>query len=470
MAIRKLSELDSNPSGNAEIKGGAIPRFLRGAMRRTAETAGEAPLRFLGNRGVWFAKKAVEDFEKHKQETPLGTAGELGGIAADVGMMAAPTPFGKEAFGARVLYGAGQGAAQHQAQNYAQTGEVRPGQAAGDFAIGTAVPYAGSKIPAFLKNLGVGSARRGLAPSMKAMKGANPVDIEYALENRLIPVTGGAEKMKPLLEAKSGAVDEQLAKMLEAKGVKLDHIGAMKKTDDVVAYLEGKSKLNTGAGKAMQEAKDQAIANAGTRASSFRQTPTGKFKPDQTSILADEFGSHTVTPGVEIMKKTPEMVPGRPARELRKLTDENARYDRTANPVAPPGATYNRILRNQIENDLSKKMGATDLAVPYSESRQELRKITPLLDVVENSAAKTPRVGLGADLLTGGVGLGGFFANPLALPAAALTIGGRRMLMTPGGGRMLYEAGRGAGADATRKAGKLGIDLARSAIFSPSGE
>jgi hypothetical protein len=392
-------------------------------------------------------------------------AGKIGETGMDLGMMAA-TPAGKF----KILAPALTGTAQHQLQTFGKTGTVSPGMAALETGSSIAIPGIGGKLGEWLKGIGVESARRGLAPAVKMMKGANPIDIEYALQNRLIPITGGAAKMKPRLEARSGEVDEQLAKMLEARGVNLNNIDASKKTDDVIAYLEGKSKLNAGAGKAMEGAKDQATENAAKRASTFRETPTGKFKPDQKSILADQYGNHTITPGEEIVQRTPEMVQGRAARDLRKLADENARYDRVSNPVPPPGSTYNRIYRNQIENDLSKKMGATDLAVPYAEGRQELRKLTPLLDLAENTAAKTPKVGLGLDLAMGSVGGAGAFANPWALVPAAGAIATRRMLMSPGGGRILYEAGRGAGADATRKGGRRVLDIGRSAIFSPSGE
>ncbi|MES2367610.1 MAG: hypothetical protein V4563_17170 [Pseudomonadota bacterium] len=456
MPVRYLDEQPSgSPSASKQDPSPRIPAldFIGGAGNTVDKT-------FIKPLNRLFGSNLPMTGDPEASETMAGKIGETG---LDMGLMAA-TPAGKF----KILAPALTGTAQHQLQTFGQTGEVDPGMAAGEMAVSTALPFVGGKLGGWLKNLGIGSARRGLSPAVKNMKGANPIDFEYALENRHIPFWGGASKMKPRLEARSGQIDENLAKMLEEKGVSLNNINAAKKTDDVIAYLEGKSKLNSGAGKAMGEAREQAVENAAKRASSFKQVPTGKFKPDQTSALADQYGVHTVTPGAEIMRNVPENVPGRAARDVRKLADENARYDRASNPVAPPGATYNRIYRNQIEGDLSKKMNATDLAAPYAEGRQELRKITPLLDLAANADAKTPKVGLGFDLLTAGAGAGSVLANPYYPLAAAGTIATRRLLSSPGGGRMLYEAGRGADNTAVRKGGKYMLDLARSAQFSPN--
>ncbi len=448
--------------GKQDLEQSPTVQLLRGATNKIRETTSLPIMRFLAEHNLPFAGEAKKELPgmeaeiNHPDKTGMEKAG---GMAADMGMMALPAAKGAE-LSAKIPYLASKfpavakafgmtlpGVVEHQAQDYGATGEVKPVQGAAEAVAGTALPVVGNKFGPVLEKMGIGAARRGLDVGKKALSGANPVDIAYALKNRLIPFFGGGAKMAETLTPKVSGADEALGNMLEKAGVNLNAPDAMRKTGEALKRLESRSSINalrdgnglpTSYGKGMNDAADVATNNARTRAS-----------------MVDE-------------ESAPLIVPGKSARELRQLADKNAKYNSVENPTPPAASTFNRAYRNQIEDQLAGKMQQTDLAEPYAATRSELRKLTPLLQAAENSSKQPHRMGLGIDAVLGGEGLirAASHGSPSAMLPELAAIGARRLAFTPGGGRMLYETGRAAGSKLARKGGKAALLAARSG-FSP---
>lgn len=436
-------------------------RFLRGGSRRVMETLGEAPLRGLADLGLPFAKKAVEGFEAHKKETPLGTAGDLGGAAADVGLLMAPTPFGKAGTVTKAASMAGQGVLQHQAQNYAREGAIRPGEAAAEMAISTAIPVAGQAVakgakwaaPKILENL-----------TKRAMKGGdNPVDWTYALRNKLVPYFGGAKEISARTAPKVAARDNLRNELLDKSGSKVSITDAINRT------LKNLRKNVGGEG-------------------------SGRITAGQMS-KAEPFADDV------LLTAKAQTVTGKRAVNLRKIADDRAKagFDDKASAELQAEGVFNREYRDQLEDGLLNSMrpkdavamsgeisraakrggpAEIDLALAaneaqkgrfgrYAANKQTLSKLTPI-DIAAQDMAKAPhKLGTMIDLGLGATALGAPFVGDndatKAIPALTL-LAAKRGATTPGGARMLYEIGRGAG----NKTGRAMLNLGRTGAFSHS--
>ncbi len=428
-----------------QSQNGAFPRFLRGALRRTMETAGEAPLRFLGNHGVPGAQKIVADYEKHKQATPLGTAGKLGGMAGDIGMAYATG-------GTGVVAPALAMAAQHQANNYGRTGEVNPGEAALDAGLGIALPAVGNQIGPLLKKWGVGAVRRGLGIPAKMMKGPNPIDIPYALENRIIPVHGGAAKIKENTGEMLGTADNQINDALERLGILFNAPKAA-------------AQARKGISARVEEAGPRGILPHQEEAA----LPWTEDYVRQAERMAQKEGVYS--------EPWDGMLPATLGKKLRQTAQGNANYvaGKTPQGLDLASEEFGRAANNQMDEAVDLAAGNDGLksyrqgdranADAYRTAREESKKLTPLNKAAAEDEARTKKLGLTADLMMGAFGTGAAFSHPISIIPAAGAIGARNLFFTPGGGRILYEGGRAAGNPLVRKAGRGMIDLGRSAYF-----
>lgn len=420
------------------MKASAPFRMLRGAGRLVMETGGQAPARLLGKLGVPGMTEAAARFDEHKRANPLGDAGELGGAAADFGMMMGPTPFGKGKLPLKIAGEVGKGVGTHQAQTYAKTGEMDGGAAAIEG--GATALFTGA--PAFLKGAGVSTLRRALGIPRKFNRGANRIDLNDALEQRKIPFIGGAERIADEAGKRIGASDDKLVELLKKEYVETPYADVANAANRRLFNMEKAGEVDVGTFDLAKAARDQADQNAmnlGKQA--------GAFKP--------------------LMVKGPEW------RTLRKRADDAAQYDKTTNKIPPPGARYSQIYRDETEKMLSREMRATESAPEYARVRREMRKDVPLKQAAQDKLERS--TGL-MDLATGGA-----FALPGASQLAygnigtaailgTMGLGGHALWKTPGGARLLYEMGRGPRSVGGQKAQKAALALARSQAFMPEDE
>lgn len=466
MARRKLSELaqaSSQPvaqvkdvpqngiSGDPAALYNPGVEMLRGALNEVRATTSQPILRFLAKHGYKPAQSEMADidaFNATHQKSGLEKTGET---AADVGMLFAPTPFGKTGFVGKALVPAAQGALQHQAQNYARTGQVSPGEAIGETALGTAIPVVGGKIPGYLQKLGVGAARRGLGIPAKMLKGANPIDIGYALKNRLIPFFGGAEKVAENTGTMLGTATNQADEALGRLGVLYDVPKAAEAARKGIS-----ARVGAGGKQAITSAQEEAAL------------PWVEDYINTAEKVAKKHGFYD--------ESWAGHLPGNLGTNLRQTAQNNASYVAGKTPLGHDLASeeFARATNEQLDEAVRRagddayktyRKGDKALADAYETAREESRKLTPLNLAAKDEAIKTRRLGLGIDLALAGFGTGAAFANPLSLIPATATIGARHLLFTPGGGRMLYEAGRGLGSDLGTTAGRAALNLGRSAYF-----
>ncbi len=456
------SNKPTGPVGPAAANSLDVPlRFLRGGSRRVMETFGESPLRGLANLGVPFAKKAVEGFEAHKEETPLGTAGDLGGTAADLGMLMAPTPFGKAGTVTKAASMAGQGVLQHQAQNYAREGAIRPGEAAVEMAFSTAIPVVGQ---AAAKGAGIVAPKilEGLTP--KGLKGgANPPDWLYALRNKLVPYFKGAKGISERTQPKIAARDELRDRLLDESGSKVNIQGAIDKT--------------------------------------IKRLKTNIGSEDADRITAGQFNAALPYGDDALLTAKRQVVTGKRAVGLRKLADDRAKkgaFENAPAEVASEGV-FNKQYRDVLEDELLNSMRPKDLAGMsgeisraakrggpaeidlalaaneaqkgrfgrYVANKKTLSKLTPIDIAAQDMAKQGHKLGNYIDLGIAGSGLTGSLLgddSPVPALGAALTILARRGTVSPTGARLLYDISRGA-AD---KTGRAMINLGRTGAFSHS--
>lgn len=422
--------------------------FMAGAANKTRETVSQPILRMLAKMGYGPAKQEMEQIDSWRSQHKPVAYERAGEIGADMGLAAATG-------GAGVVGPAIGMAAQHQLQNYARTGDIKPGEAALDAGAGVALPYVGNKVGPLLKKIGVGAARRGLGVSAKMMKGANPIDIEYALQNRIIPVRGGAAKVKENAGTMLGVADDQTNAALEKLGILFDAPKAAAQARKGVSSRVD----DAGVGGILPHQEESAL-------------PWLEDYTRQAERMAKKEGVYS--------DPWDGMLPATLGKKLRQTAQQNAKY----NPARPAkegldlaSEEFARAANNQMDNavDLaadqslkSYRQGDKGAVDAYRTAREESRKLTPLRQAAEDEAAKSRRLGLTADIAAGAFGTGLAFHNPSALIPAALAIGGRNLLTSPGGGRMLYEAGRGLENNVLKKGARRTLDLGRSAIFSPN--
>ena len=434
-AARPEYDASTAPSIGRNLKEGLneIPGFLKGALNKTRETTAQPIMRFLANRGFGPAQREMEALDSFRASHEPAPGEKAGEFAADAALLMAPTPFGKAGGAGKILGAAAQGTAQHQAQNYAQTGDINPLEAGAEMALSTALPAVGSKLGPALKRMGVDATRRGLGVSKTAMKGVNPPDLEAALQARKIPLVGGAARIAKERGEALGAADNARGDILDALGIKVNLSGA-----------------NSSARKAI--ANDVSAGSSGL-------TPADE-------ALAARWLDDYADQGKRVGKGTASWVPGRTAVEIRKGADKNAKFIAGQTPEGRDLAS--RKYRGAIEDQLAARVdnsGNLDLARDYGNIKAEMGKDAPLLNAAQDRMAAQPgKVGLYTDLLLGGGAIGAGLVNPLAALGPASVILGRHAMTSPGGGRAFYEAGRALDNTNVKRGGRALLNLARSGV------
>ena len=174
-----------------------LPDVVKGAVNKVRETTSQPILRFLANAGVPSARAEIQKIDQFNQGRTPSTAEKVGGVIADAGMMMAPTPAGKLGIFGRAAGAGLQGAAQHQAQNYAKTGNVDVGQGITETGATMALMGAGAAVEPALKS-GAANYLQLLTRAPKRLeRGMNPpttAGFKQALEKRLFPILKGGYK------------------------------------------------------------------------------------------------------------------------------------------------------------------------------------------------------------------------------------------------------------------------------------
>jgi len=440
MARRKLSELSGGtpaaakgPEDYASFLKRKIPaasmaaRFLTGAGKTIAET-GPIPLaRVLANMGVPGASKVMEGYQKSNEGVELGDAGQYGGMAGDLLANAAVTT---ATGGAGLVVPALQMAAGHGLQNYAKNGEVNLGDVALDAGTGIALGAAGKKLGPALKSTGNRILENVVKPSGR-----------YAGVN-LEPVLASARGI--------GKYFEGLGK-LEGK-TKKPISGMVKRVGDDVSK-NAKSRLQM-----MRKADVKGDFNAASQAT-------------EKAILGRnaELGQRGLTEGEKVAalnasKEWAGTTPNLTADELQGLIQksDDMAYQAAKDINLAPKQTYSRelgrSLRGQREDGINLaastgKLSPEDL-LSYKGSKKTLQELKPAFDAI---AYRSARPNYGGSLVKD--------FNPFGIPLGRLA---DKAITRPGTANLAYDLGRVADADASRWLGRKGLDLARSAQFSPN--
>ncbi len=380
--------------------------FLRGGARKVMETYGEAPLRFLANRGVEFAKNAVDKFEQHKQDVPLSEAGKWGATTADVGMMMA-APEAKALGAARFLVPAIQGAVQHQAQNYANTGTVDPTDAALETGISAATMGVGSKLPALFK----GAGKRILRDAIQPVGKQAGLNVEPALQDGLGRYIEGLTGLQKRVTGKVSSAGKAKVAELENAGFQGRRgkamIDAVKDIDSRTPEMGPKLGLNA-------PERQDAITGVNRWAE-----PTSNLTPKETVSLLSKVYDDAYKSGRDINLAGRE----RGAREFGKQ------------------------LRGQMDTHMATQ--PLDALGRYETASKDFREFEPIRQAVNHrvDVPSSKRLALGRIPAVGGLIEAGVYR--------------------PGTANLVYDIGRISGSKGGRFAGKRMIDLGRSLAASP---
>lgn len=429
-APKKAENLGEFIKQKAPFTTGTVPAFARGAVNKVRQTTSQPVLRFLANAGLPSAREEIAKIDEFNQGRTPSTAEKAGGLVADVAMMAAPTPMGKGGVLARGMAAGAQGAAQHQAQNYAKTGEIDPASAAIETGATAVTMGAASKIEPILKWLGV-KGLQGLTRASKSIqKGANPPTtkgFQQALENRLVPIVKGgygeAEKRGMALQ---GARDAERARLLSQEGIKTNVRG------DLAA--------------ARRELQGNVTGSSG--------------------MLPEDIEAATgVIPQLDLAARSAGMnkggyMEGPDAIEFRKMLDQYSKFQ--PEKVSKGTAAAAEASRRKIEDQLLTRMAGRSSEGAYKGIKQDMGELAPVLNAfgdkaVSNYSFFPELIGAG---LGGAAALGG---GSLSLGMIPLALAASRRY--PGSAAILYEGGRAAGSKGVKQAAKTALDLGRSSYY-----
>ncbi len=403
---------------------GAIPDMVKGAANKVRETTSQPILRFLANAGLPSARSEIQKIDEFNQGHTKNLPEKIGGTVADAAMMMAPTPAGKMGLFGRAAGAGLQGAAQHQAQNYAKTGEVNPGDAITETGATMALMGAGSAIEPALKS-GAANYLQLLTRAPKRLeRGMNPpttAGFRQVLEKKLFPILKGGYR-----EAEKRGIAEQVAKdaektaLLDAAKIRGNAPAAIKEAEAAIAGRSG------GRGGLLPTQKGEAISQMGEYRGAYRDP----------HYQANNFG---------------DMAPEK-FLDLRKMADQNANFVQGKTPAGLDLASQE--FRTAAENQLSRKMTGKPGEAGYNKIKSEMAELAPVLEAFNEKAISN--YSLGPEMIS--TLMGASVGHPwLALAPAA-----RRL---PQVAPALYEVGRAAGTKTARKAGKAAIDLGRAAYF-----
>jgi len=432
MARRKLSELVAEEAAKPKANPNK-PNFLIDAGRRIAESGPIPAARFLGKLGLPMGKRIVENYEKDLRENP--SPGTMGGVAGD--MMVQGLPIGKIKGLAGLLKLGVQGAGIHQAQNYAKTGEVNPGDAALETALGAAAGGVGAKIPGFLKGAGVKSLEVLSHAPKRLESGMNPptsAGFRQALDKRLVPIMAWGK-------------------------------GAFRKADERGLGVQLAGDAQKKALLAKEGVEGNLLSNISDAEAAIRSRSTGSkgLLPKQMEDAVDQLGQYDLAARSPRVGMAPSgAVSGEAAIEQGKMAGANSRWVEGKTPPGLDLASQEYYRANQ--DNLMRGMTGKPSEGAYRTVKKEMADLAPVLEAFHEKARTNysafPELigtgtGIGAGLATGNLGVA---LAPVALAAS------RRY---PGMAPLLYESGRGFESKFGTQAARRALDLGRAAIFSP---
>lgn len=421
-----------------------IPGFLKGAANKVRETTSQPILRFLAEKGFGPAQREMEGIDSFRANHTPVPGEKAGEVAADFGMLMAPLPGGKVKAAStmgRFLAGLGrstamgaQGAAQHQAQNYAQTGDVDLGAAALETGAGAVLGGAGQAAAPAAKWLGV-KTLSGLTRAPKRLeRGMNPptdAGFEQALENRLVPILKGGFR-----EAEKRGMNLQMLRDAEKKTI-LD--AAKVRGNAPAAINEAESAIRgrvTGSRGLLPTQQQQGIGQMAEYEGAWRQPGAG----------ANRFGDMS---GADFI-------------DLRKMADQNAKFVEGKTPMGLDLASQE--FRTAAEDQLLRKMQGKGGEKRYIDLKRQMAEIAPVLEAFDEKAVSNyswaPEIGSGTiTALT--------TQNPTAAALATAIPAIRRY---PGIAPLLYETGKGVGSKPAKKTAKAAFDLSRAYLSNQDSQ
>jgi hypothetical protein len=443
MAIRYLDEpkkaenIGDFLKQNAPFVTGSIPSMARGAVNKVRETTSQPILRFLANAGLPSARKESEGLDSFNQTHKPGTAEKVGGVLADAAMMMAPTPLGKTSVPAnaakmqKFLAGltrggaaGAQGAAQHQAQNYGATGEVSPGEAAGEIALTTGTMGVGNAIPAGVKNTAAGYLQLLTRAPKRLERGMNPpttAGFRQALENKIFPIfKGGFKEAERRGIAKQVSRDAEKTGILDAAKVQGNAPAAIKEAEASILGRSG------GRGGLLPTQKSEGISQLDEYRGAYRDP----------HYQADQFG----------------YMPAEKFLDLRKMADQNANWVQGKTPAGLDLASQE--FRTAAENQLSRKMAGKAGEKGYTKIKDEMAELAPVLEAFNEKAISN--YSLGPEMISALLGAS------VGQPYLALAPAARRL---PQVAPAMYEVGRAAGSNTAKRGAKVALDLGRASYY-----
>jgi hypothetical protein len=331
----------------------------------------------------------------------------------------------------------------HQAESLASGEGIAPGAAAAEMGLSMAIPVAGAAAGQALKKVAPGILRSAVKPVLEQMDTPNPPNFEAALERNLVPYFGGtegaskrgAEALKSLGNARDAAAKAASTGPNGTVSRRVPFVGgALKDTrEELTAMAKNpKTKMLSGDELEAQEALDYWLKE-------FRKRSTAN-KPGFMSV--------------------------EDALWFRDKIDKSVNWRRKNQNLTPGFEATSKLLRSKIEDWIGKPHVAPEVRA----MTKELGEVVPVAKALKRRALQegnNQKLGLtdwivlagpaGAGAMAGGAGGAGAGA---ALTAAALA--GKKLITTPGGSAMMYDAGRSLGRPSTLR--DLLLQMGRSGL------
>lgn len=371
--------------------------------------------------------KAARQMELQRQqmaqaESPLAQVGQ---VTADIGLTAAPAMAGARVgalarMAPRIGAGLGAGAGSamvHQLQAMGRTGRPEITEGLTETFVSGLLPGLGQIIGEPLKKWAPGMLRSAVKPPRKIMEKVKPPNFIKPLEDKLITFFGGLEQGLENVQGVVRNLAQQRDVLIANSNIKVNITNANRKV----------------AGKLNQMVKKGEI-DASDAEKAFKQYK-GKLRTAMKMRDVREPGKVIVT--------------GSQAIDIRKLADKKSRFNPFTPLTADPSEViyneaYRRVLEEEIENVLMKKVGLTT-KTKYKNLKKEMTDLIPFQKAAEfrlGQMGNNYQFNL-MDLAALGVGSSVFGGKPVTrLVGAAGTGTLRRLTQTPGGARMMYEAGK----------------------------
>jgi hypothetical protein len=313
--------------------------------------------------------------------------------------------------------------AMHQAESLAGGNGFQPGAAAAEMGLSTAIPVIGAAAGQAMKKIAPEVLRSAVKPVLAQMDTPNPPNFEKALERNLVPYFGGAE----------GASRRGVAA--------LNDLGA---TRDAAASAASKNAKGGVARKVpfvggiMKDARSELSAmakNPKTKMLSENEVEA----QDALNFWMNEFRKRPTA-------NQPGFMSVEDALGFRDKIDKSVKW-RTDNQKLTPGFDVaSKIMRRKIE----EWIGKPHVAPEVRKMTKELGEVIPVTNALKRRSLQegnnyklglTDWLVLGGPAMAGGMAGGAVGAGGGAALTAA-TLAGKRLMSTPGGAAMMYDAGR----------------------------